>query len=504
MILFFVSLVTIVYAQQSAFQGTWIEEDLSDYRLEISGTNWSFFIYDVIEAAGTAKFSAGSAVLLLANGKTYFDFTLLAPGLIFHQGVGRDIYRFRLTQTNSQNNSANVNEQLTIWSFTDELANMINNPTWGFRATHPGVRVNYSQTPSDQFQARLDPALASGRGTPDIIALESAFIRKYVESGLLLDITDIYEANKSKLLAYPVEVGTYNGKVYAMSWQACPGAVFYRRSLARKYLGTDDPKTVQTYFANFNKFLDTAKLLKEKSGGSCVVVSSLNDLFNSFMSARKDPWIVNGKLVIDPVMEQYMDICKTLYDNKWEGCVGQWSEGWFAGMSGRLRDEFGRPLEVFSYFLPTWGLHYVLKTNAPNTSSDWAMIQGPSPYRWGGTWVGAYKGTKNVAAVKEFIRYVTTNDVFLEAWAKDTGDIVSNINVNNKIKDTYTEPFLGGQNQYAEFVEIAKRVNGKLLQGSDEAIEGIWNKAVDAFVNGEKTKAQALEDFRRQVGYQFR
>jgi len=396
--------------------------------------------------------------------------------------------------------AAVLSDKLVIWSFTDELANMVNNY---YKQTHSWMDVEYSQTPSDQFQAKVDPVLASGQGVPDIIALESAFVRKYVESGLLLDITDIYEANWGKLIAYPVEVGTYNGRVYGMSWQAAPGALFYRRSLARKYLGSDDPKVVQTYFSDFNKFLETARLLKDKSDGSCVVVSSLNDLFNSFMSARKDPWLVNGKLVIDPAMEQYMDICKTLHDNRLEGRVGQWSEGWFAGMRGELKNESGAAVEVFSYFLPTWGLHYVLKTNAPNTSGDWAMTQGPSSYRWGGTWVGAYKGTKNVAAVKEFIRYVTTDDSFMEAWAKDTGDVVSNTNVINKIKDTYTEPFLNGQNHYAEFAEMAKGVNGKLLQGSDEAIEGLWNESVAAFVNGEKTKEQALADFRSQAEAQF-
>jgi len=108
-----------------------------------------------------------------------------------------------------------------------------------------------------------------------------------------------------------------------------------------------------------------------------------------------------------------------------------------------------------------------------------------------------------VAAAKEFIRYVTTDDAFLEAWAKETGDIVSNVNVMNKIKDSYSEPFLGGQNHYAEFVEMAKGVNGKLLQGTDEAIEAIFGEAMAAFVNGEKTKAKALADFRAQAESQF-
>jgi multiple sugar transport system substrate-binding protein len=392
---------------------------------------------------------------------------------------------------------------LIVWSFTDEIDKMVNEPSWGFKATHPGINVEYSQTPSDQFQAKIDPVLATGQGAPDIIALESAFVRKYVESGLLLDVTDIYEAKKSVLLAYPAEVGTYQGKVYGLSWQAAPGALFYRRSLAKKYLGTDDPKVVQTYFANFDKFLETAKLLKDKSNGTCVVVSALGDLNNSFLSARTQSWIVNNKIVVDPAMEQYLDICKVLHDNRYEGRVGQWSEGWFAGMRGELKDENGRDVEVFSYFLPTWGLHYVLKTNAPDTSGDWAMCAGPSSYRWGGTWVGAYKGTKNVAAAKEFIRYVATDETFLEAWAKDTGDLVNNLNVVNKIKDTYSEPYLGGQNHYAEFAEMAKNVNARLLQGSDEAIEGLFGEAMSSFVNGEKTKAQALADFRAQASAQF-
>jgi ABC-type glycerol-3-phosphate transport system substrate-binding protein len=374
---------------------------------------------------------------------------------------------------------------------------MINNY---YLKDNPNVKMDYSYTPTEQFTNKLDPVLASGQGAPDLFALEAAFVRKYVESGLLLDITDIYEANRSKLLAYTVDVGSYNGRVYGLSWQACPGAMFYRRSMAQKYLGTDDPKVVQTFFTDQAKFLETARLLKERSGGSCIVVSSFGDLENPFLDGRKDPWVVNGRLVVDPLLESYMDVTKTLYDNRLEGRVGQWSEGWFAGMKGDLKDESGRSLEVFSYFLPTWGLHYVLKPNAPETSGDWAMIPGPYPYRWGGTWIGAWKNTKNVAAAKELIRYITTDDSFLERYAKDSGDMVSNMLVVDKIKGSYSEPFLGGQNHYAEFAEMAKNVDGRLTQATDQAIVGIFQEAVNAFVNGEKSKAQALADFRSQVG----
>jgi ABC-type glycerol-3-phosphate transport system substrate-binding protein len=390
----------------------------------------------------------------------------------------------------------NTDNRLTVMSFTDEIASMINNY---YKPAHPLVQIQYTQISSDQFESKLDPLLSSGWGAPDIVSLEASFVRRYVESGYLLDLTDIYEANKNKLLAYPVEVGTYNGRVYALSWQAYPGAMFYRRSLAKKYLGTDDPAAVQEYFSSTGKFLETARLLKDKSGGKCVVVSSREDIINAFLGARTQPWVVKKKLVIDPVMEELLDIIKAVYENRLDGRVGQWSEGWFAGMKGELRDEKGKLVESFSYFLPAWGLHYVLKTNAPSTSGDWAMIPGPVPYYWGGTWIGAVKKTQNPDAAREFIKYVTTNNSFLESWAKDTMDLVTNTEVTDKIKKDYSEHYLGGQNQYAMFAEIAKNVNGKVTQQHDQAIESLFREAIGAYIEGEKTKAKALADFRSRA-----
>jgi len=395
--------------------------------------------------------------------------------------------------------------QLVVWSFTDEVEGLINNY---FLKDNPVFKLKYVYTPTEQFESRLDPVLAVGKGVPDVFALEAAFVRKYVEGGQLLDITDIYERNKDKLLAYPVQIGTFNNRVYGMSWQACPGAMFYRRSIAKKYFGTDDPATVQTYFTNLDKFMETAEFLRQRSSGQCVVVSSRGDLYNVFLGARKNPWVVNGRLEIDPAIDQYMDMSKRIHDNRYDARVAQWSGGWFEGMRDELKDQNGRVYEVFSYFLPTWGLHYVLKTNTTksdgsSTAGDWAMIPGPAPYRWGGTWIGAWKGTKKPEEAKQLIEYIATNDAFLERYAKDSGDMVGNLTVVNRIKDSFSEPFLGGQNHYAAFAEMAKTVDGRLVQGTDQGIEGIFADLVTAFVEGEKTKDQALAEFKQQASIQL-
>ncbi|GMO58128.1 MAG: ABC transporter substrate-binding protein [Treponemataceae bacterium] len=400
----------------------------------------------------------------------------------------------------SKKESGEESNKLVVWSFTDELEGLINKY---YKPAHPDMVIEYSLTTTEQFPNKLDPVLASGQGVPDVFALEDAFVRKYVESGLLLDLTDVYNEVKDKMLEYPVQIGSYNGKVYGMSWQATPGAMFYRRSLAKKYLGTDDPMEVQEYFKDLDTFMKTADLLKEKSGGSCVTVSSLQDLMKPFLAARQKPWVVDGQFYIDPVMLQFMDTVKTLRDKGEDARLGQWSEGWFAAMQGTLKNEQGKSVEVFSALLPTWGLHYVLKTNAPDTAGDWAMIAGPMPYRWGGTWIGAWKKTKNPNAAKEFIKYLASDDTYLKAHALESGDLVSNIDVINEIKDSFSEPFLGGQNHYAAFAEMAKNVNGSLTQGTDQAIEALFVEVFNAYANGEKTKEQAITAFKEQVSAQL-
>ena len=387
-------------------------------------------------------------------------------------------------------------DRLVVWSFSDEIENMM---TMHNVETTLGMRIDYSLTPTDQFSDRLTPALRAGRWmAPDVFALEAAFVRMYIESGLLLDLTDLYNGVRGKILRYTVEVATHNGRVYGMSWQATPGAMFFRRSLARQYLGTDDPVAVQAYFSNWDRFFETARRIGGASNGRTVAVSSMGDLFHPFRGARTQPWVVNGRLHIDPAMIQYMRTARYLRQNGLEGRVEQWSEGWFDGMRGNLSDARGR-LNVFAYFLPTWGLHFVLAQNAPGTSGDWAMIPGPAPWFWGGTWLAAYRGTRHPEAARNFIRLLTTNETNLERWALGTGDLLSHTVVVDRIKDGFSMPFLGGQNHYAAFAEMAMHIYGRLIQGTDEAINTLFMGAITQYANGEATMEQALAWFREQI-----
>jgi multiple sugar transport system substrate-binding protein len=421
---------------------------------------------------------------------------------------------------------------LNVWSFTNEIRTM----AIAFHGLHPDVNVVYTMIPmtNGEYQTKVKAA-AGTADSPDVVALEAAFVKEWVESDLLANLNSLKSA-ATALKTYPavVDVGTFNGVAKAFSYQATPGAFFYRRSIAKECLGTDDLTQVQAMVADQAKFLETAAKIKACGTGDYYTVGTGGEMFTPFLSARSQPWVVGTKLVIDPKIVDYVHFAKLMRDSGYESGATQWSAGWFAGMNDTLVDANGTPKKVFSYFLPTWGLPYVLSPNskssdgAHDTGGDWAMINGPMAYQWGGTWVGVLKGSPNAGLATEFVKFVALNETNLTNWAtgvytnaylkaidpntpadqaQAAGDFVSSQVVVDKITasfDTSTlATFLGGENSYGAFAKAAPSVNGKLMTGSDDAIQRALNDPLAAYLSGTMTEAQMWKAWLDAVRSEF-
>ena len=419
-----------------------------------------------------------------------------------------------------------VSGNLNIWSFTNELQTF----ALAFQKAHPEIKVQYTMIPmtDGEYQTKVQSAISSGQ-VPDVIGLEASFVKSYVESDMLMDLTDLKPlADQLQCYQFMLDVGTYNGQLKGFTYQATPGALFYRRSLAKEYFGTDDPVEIQKLLSDMDKFQQAAETVKQKSNGNTYMVCSTGDFTSPIYANRQQPWVVDNKLTIDPQVDYLMNIAKTFRDNGYEAQATQWQEGWFAGMKDTLTDASGNPKKVFCYFLPTWGLPYVLMQNAPDTSGDWAMCNGPLPYSWGGTWMGVMNGAKNVDAAKEFIKFATLNEQTLKDWALGTytnaylkaidptigdtqaqgaGDFVVSQKVVNEITSQFdnaeTSKYLGGQNNYKAFAETAPTISLKLMQGTDDAIQRAFNDPLNNYVTGSATKEEALQQFKDAVRAEF-
>ena len=408
---------------------------------------------------------------------------------------------------------------LNVWSFTNEIKTM----AIAFQGKHPKVKVVYTMIPmtNGEYQTKVKAA-AGTADSPDVVALEAAFVKEWVESDLLANLNDLVPLTE-QLKTYPavVQVGTDNGVTKGFSYQATPGAFFYRRSIAKECLGTDDLVAVQAMVDDMDKFTETAAKIKACGTGDYYTVGTGGELFTPFLANRAQPWIVDGKLVIDPQIVEYVHFAKMMRDNGYESGATQWTEGWFAGMNDTLKDASGKPKKVFSYFLPTWGLPYVLSPNSTpkdstvSTGGDWAMINGPMSYQWGGTWVGVLEGSPNSEIAKEFVKFVALDEENLTNWAtgvytnaylkaidpttpddqqQAAGDFVSSQLVVDKITSSFDAStlatFLGGENSYGAFAKAAPSVNGSLLTGSDDAIQRALNDPLAAYLSGTMTEAE--------------
>ena len=418
---------------------------------------------------------------------------------------------------------------LNVWSFTNEFQGMIEKY---FAPSHPNIKFNFTLYPTDggEYTSHVDTLLAAdatAEDAPDIFTLEAAFVKKYVNSDWTADLKDLGFTDDDFATCIPamLQIGQNpEGVQKGLAWQSTPGALMYRADLAEKYLGITTPEEFQEKVADWDAFLETAEELKEASDGACKMFCATGDIWNAYQYNRSEGWVVDGKLVIDDVLYDFLDLVKTAEEEDLYAKGMAWQETWFAGMNGTN--------EIMCYLLPTWGLHYTLKPNcvpgADGSMSDeelqklsdenggtfgkWRMVAGPVGYSWGGTWVGANAAKvaaaddAKKAAIKEVIRFFTLDPDFLYTYAKDSGDFVSNNAVVDKIiaEGGTPNPFLGGQDHYSIFAQAAYLADASTMTDYDEAMNTLWdNNVTQPYIKGEVDLDTAIANFKAAVSAQF-
>ena len=395
---------------------------------------------------------------------------------------------------------ADYTGKLVVWSFTDEVGNMV--PY--FNEVYPNVEVEFVVIPNadEVYLNKINTTLRSGAGGPDVFTGEAAFYKQFIDAGYWEPISDApYNAEElvSDLVPYvPNSSRNADGKITALSWQATPGALFYRRSIAKAVLGTDDPAEVSKYTSNLDTFYELGEMVNEKFGSDKYLLAGYSDMYPFATNLRDQQYIVDNKLVIPQGMLDYMTLSKKMRDNNIESGTTTWQPPWFSSMADG---------SVMCYILPTWGLHYVLRPNAEpeaekgekDFTGDWGMAVPPAPYSWGGTWIGVNAMSKQKALAFQFVKFIGSDADFLEKWAIKTGDYVANTKVTSKIKGDFSQPFLNGQNHYEYFDAQAQDIDVSFRGPWDLQIENAFADQVGLYVDGQKSYDDAIVDFKKAV-----
>ena len=383
---------------------------------------------------------------------------------------------------------------LEVWGWTTDPQYQIE----AFEKAYPNVTVNYTMIGTD-YDTKMQTIVDNRTEGPDVFYADVKTVKNYIESDAWETLTDDpYNIDVSDSEDYTVKIASDSeGNVKALSYQATPGGFWYKRDLAKKYLGTDDPDEISEMLSTTEGMLDVAEKLKEGSNGETHMFASYKDLWQfANYGMRSVAWVDGNKFQMDDYIPEFFDLAKTVRDNDYDAKIDTWSEAWYASCA----DD-----SVFGYAEPTWGLQYVIQTGAPDSEGNWGIASMPAAYFNGGSYLGIYQESQNKELAAEYVKFVCTNKDFLTQYANDKGDYTSLKSVNKEIAGSgYEESWCAGQNTFKFFSDQMDKINTDIVTKYDDTIGNLMLNNVDLYLNGQLDKDAAIAQFKDDVASNYR
>lgn len=365
------------------------------------------------------------------------------------------------------------------------------------------VTVKWNITPNDDnaYQNNLDATLlkqkdAAADDKIDIFLVEADYALKYVDTDYTMPVKDLglTDADLANQYQYTKDIVTdSNGVLKGVSWQGCPGALFYNREAAKEVFGTDDPAQVQEHVKDWTAFDETAKAMKEKGYS---VMSSVNDSYRVYSNNVTSKWVEDDKINIDDNIMKWVDDSKKLVDAGETGTYELWSDDWKKG--------FYPEGKVFCYFGPAWLVNFSMAADTEGSigyEGGWGATEGPQGFFWGGTWICAAEGTDNASLVKDIMYQMTCKEDVMTEIVKDDDDFVNNKPaMDNMAADTsYSSKVLGGQNPLSIYCAGVENLDLSNLSAYDQGCNEEFQNAMKNYFEGNATKEETLDQFYKAV-----
>ncbi len=366
-----------------------------------------------------------------------------------------------------------------------------------------GVTVNWIINPSDGgvYQQKLDEALLNQENAPadekiDMFLAEADYIGKYVDSPYTMDVSSFGFTNADTEYEYTIKAASdQSGVCKGVSFQCCPAAVIYRKSIAKDVLGTDVPEEVQAQIDTWEKFDAVAAQAKEKG---YYMTASFAETFRAFSNNCTTPWVdADGNLQFDDQITAWMDQTDNYIQNGYTLTAGVWDQ--------EKTDQMYAKGKTMCFFGPAWYYNFCM-TNAQDPEEgcpgDWCIVKGPQAYFWGGTWLLAATGSDNTEMLKDIFETFTSNEEVCSNLVEQDNQFPNNTAVVEKYANDPeygNTAILDGQNDIAIFAELAKDIKWENHTNYDQLLnEGLQNK-LQEYYNGSVDKETALKNFYNYV-----
>ena len=395
--------------------------------------------------------------------------------------------------------AAEEGKVFNIWAWNEEFKGFFEK----YYTVPEGITVNWIINPNADgvYQDKLDEALlnqanAAADDKIDMFLAEADYILKYTDSEYTQDVEALGVTDFSNAYEYTVQAASdANGTVKGVSFQCCPSALIYRRSIAKDVLGTDDPAEVQAKLDSWDKFNAVAADAKAKG---YMMTASESATFRVFSNNGETPLVTDGKLTLNDAIKAWQAQAKDFSDKGYTQTCDIWSDECTAQM---FKDG-----KTMCYFGPAWYYNFSMG-NAQDPEKgcpgDWAICEGPQAHFWGGTWLLAATGSDNPTMLADVMNTFINDEEVCTKLVKNEAQFSNNQTVNAACAAEGGNAFLGGQNDTAVFVELAKNIKfeNKTIydQLLTEGLQSYWREYCD----GEVTEEEAMSNYYKYINEKY-
>ena len=365
-----------------------------------------------------------------------------------------------------------------------------------------GVTVEWHITPSDNgaYQQKLDEALLNQENADpdekvDMFLAEADYIVKYADDAATQDITALGVDDFSNTYNYTVQAASdADGVVKGVSFQCCPSALIYRRSIAEDVLGTSEPEEVQELLNSWDKFNAVAKDAKDKG---YYMTASFAETYRVFSNNCTSPWVdADNNLQFDPQIEAWIEQTDDFIANDYTLTAGIWDD--------EKNKQMFADGKTMCFFGPAWYFNFCMgnaQDPEKGCSGDWAICEGPAAHFWGGTWLMAPAGTDNPTMLADIMNTFINDEDVCSKLVENEAQFSNNQAVNKKFAENpdYGSEFLGGQNDVAVFSAMTDNIKWENHTIYDQLLnEGLQN-SLQEYYKGVSDKETALKNFYNYV-----
>lgn len=335
-----------------------------------------------------------------------------------------------------------------------------------FNEKYPGIKVKRVQVEAADVPKKLQTTIASGGELPDVIRIERGQKAKIFSMDILQDLeADPYNADRNVLFEYDAPAFSMNDHLVAIPDDMSVAGVAYIKSLAKEYLGTDNPEEMEAMLPDWDAFIAKGAEVLDKSGGKVMMFPSLGGVYDILKGQRDQPYFEGNKLNV----QLLQSIVTRLVQFRDAGIVDkldQWTPAWNASFGG---DKY-----MFTPS-PVWMPQYVIGPN-DKKPDRWALMVAPDGgYIRGGSSHGIPKGAKNAELAWKWIEFTSMSQAGAEAQKKDGVFTHYKEAYQNKQFSNWTWENFGTQDIGEKFfvdisgvtTDVAENVNDQVL---DEAM----------------------------------